>query len=158
MSIEILRACTCSGAVAVLRASPLQETAGGVSPPRGTLAQWKLNRILDYIEQHRTERITGEKLASLIGVSVGTLFRGFKLTVGVTPHRYIASRRVALACSLLRDSPARMSEIALAAGYFDQAHFCRAFRRILGTTPSSWRNTNRPVNGLHHSPAHPVPS
>jgi AraC family transcriptional regulator len=109
---------------------------------RGTLAQWQLNRVVDYIEQHLADRITGEDLARLINLSVGQFFRAFKASVGVTPLHYVVSRRVEFACSLLRTTRNPLSEITLIVGFCDQAHFCRVFKRVLGATPGAWRRAN----------------
>lgn len=109
---------------------------------RGGLARWQLNRIVDYIEQHLADRITGTDLTRLIGVSPGQLFRNFKASVGIPPFRYIAARRLELACSLLRTTSDPLCQIALTAGFNDQSHFCRVFRRVLGGTPATWRREN----------------
>ena len=106
------------------------------------LVLWQLNRIIDHIEQHLTERITGKELAQLVGVSIGQLFRAFKLSVGLPPQHYVVARRLQFACSLLRTSREPLSQIALTAGFCDQAHFCRVFRRVLGVTPAAWRQIN----------------
>jgi AraC family transcriptional regulator len=108
----------------------------------GGLAHWQLNRIVDYIEHHLAERITGEDLATLIDVSIGQLFRAFKVSVGIPPLQYVASRRLELAFSLMRTSSEPLSQIALTAGFCDQSHLCRVFRRVVGVTPAAWRKEN----------------
>jgi AraC family transcriptional regulator len=130
-------------ASAILQACPRHGTGNGQGArSRGGLAKWQLNRVIDYIEQHRAERIIGEDLASLIDVSIGQFFRAFKVSVGISPLHYVTSRRVELACSLLRSTQVPLSEIALTAGFCDQSHFCRVFRRLKGVTPSTWRQAN----------------
>jgi AraC family transcriptional regulator len=109
---------------------------------RGGLARWQVNRLVDYVEQHLAERITGEDLATLIEVSVGQLFRAFKASVGIPPLQYVLSRRLEFACSLLRTSREPLSQIALTAGFCDQSHLCRVFRRVLGITPAAWKRAN----------------
>jgi AraC family transcriptional regulator len=120
---------------------------------RGGLAAWQLNRVLDYIEQHLDERITGEDLAGLIEVSTGQLFRAFKVSVGIPPLQYVASRRLEFACSLLRTTQQPLSQIAVTAGFCDQSHLCRVFRRLVGATPAAWRKANttdrQPDTGNH---------
>ena len=116
--------------------------AGREGRPRGGLARWQLNRLVDYIDQHLAARITGEDLATLIEVSVGQLFRAFKASVGLPPLQYVLSRRLELACSLLRTSREPLSQIALTAGFRDQSHLCRVFRRVLDVTPAAWRRAN----------------
>jgi AraC family transcriptional regulator len=130
-------------ASAILQACVAHEAESGrEGRSRGGLARWQLNRLMDYIEQHLAERITGEDLATLIEVSVGQLFRAFKASVGLPPLQYVLSRRLEFACSLLRTTREPLSQIALTAGFCDQSHLCRVFRRVLGVTPTAWKRAN----------------
>jgi AraC-like DNA-binding protein len=45
---------------------------------------------------------------------------------------------------LMLDTAAPLSEIALAVGFSDQAHFCNTFRRVAGMTPTQWRKEHGP--------------
>ena len=133
----LMRAC------AILQARAAHEPEHGrEARSRGGLARWQLNRVVDYIEQHLAERITGEDLAGLIGVSIGQLFRAFKVSVGIPPLQYVASRRLEFVCLLLRNSREPLAQIAVAAGFCDQSHLCRVFRRVRGVTPVAWRRAN----------------
>jgi AraC-like DNA-binding protein len=135
----------------LLRASALLRANGGgrtgaerVSQPmpRGGLLSWQLNRVVDYIETNLTHKITTKALAEVSKVSVGTLFRAFKISVGVTPLHYVNARRIEFACTMMRTTRAPLSEVALACGLTDQAHFCKLFRREIGMTPSTWRRAH----------------
>jgi AraC-like DNA-binding protein len=144
-------------ASAILQASAAHETKiGRDTRPRGGLAQWQLNRVVDYIEQHLPNRISGEDLAGQVGVSIGQLFRAFKASVGIPPLQYVTSRRLALACSLLRTTRNPLSQIALIVGFCDQSHLCRVFRHAVGVTPSAWRRSNAsdPHAGVGSGQAH----
>ncbi len=130
-------------ASAILQASAgHQAKIGRDARRRGGLARWQLNRVVDYIEQHLPGKISGEDLAAQIGVSVGQLFRAFKASIGIPPLQYVASRRLEVACSLLRTTRDPLSHIALTAGFCDQSHLCRVFRRAIGMTPLAWRRSN----------------
>lgn len=135
----------------LLRASALlrAKRAGHADRPsdregrgRGGFAAWQLNRVIDHIESHLTEKITGRELAGLVDVSVGQLFRAFKVSVGVPPFRYIAQRRVELACRIMKTTDEPLSQVAMACGLCDQSHFCRVFRRATGLSPAAWRRAN----------------
>jgi AraC family transcriptional regulator len=109
------------------------------SESRGGLLAWQLNRVVDYIETHLTEKMMATELADVINVSVGQLIRAFKVSIGVPPFRYIARRRVELACTMMSTTREPLSQIATACGMSDQAHLCKVFRRMIGTSPSAWR-------------------
>ena len=64
--------------------------------------------------------------------------RGFARAVGVTPHAYLLQQRVRLARRLL-SAGRRPIEAAAEAGFADQSHLTRAFRRQLGVTPARYR-------------------
>ena len=60
--------------------------------------------------------------------------RPFTGVFGIAPHQYLLSRRVDLARRLLLDGQPP-HEVATAAGFYDQSHLSRHFKRIVGTTP-----------------------
>jgi AraC-like DNA-binding protein len=95
--------------------------------------------VVDYIETHLAEKMMATDLADLIDVSVGHMIRTFKVSVGVPPFHYIARRRVELACTMMSTTREQLSQIAIACGMCDQAHFSRVFRRMIGMSPSAWR-------------------
>jgi AraC family transcriptional regulator len=81
-------------------------------------------------------------LAAQARLSVYHFARGFKLSAGVSPLRYVLEQRVKRARQLLVQTDLPLSAIASALGFFDQGHFSRQFRSLVGTTPSSFRRTN----------------
>ena len=104
-----------------------------------SLSVWQLNRLIDYIEMHLAEKITAIDLADLIKLSTGQLFRAFKISVGLSPFRYIARRRVESACTMMRTTREPLSQVAIACGMCDQAYLCKMFHRLIGMSPSRWR-------------------
>lgn len=109
------------------------------SQSRGGLLAWQLNRVLDYIEAHLSDKITAMDLAGLIEVSIGQFFRAFKISVGVTPFHYVTARRAELACTMMKTTREPLSQLAISCGLCDQSHLCRVFRRMFGISPSVWR-------------------
>jgi AraC family transcriptional regulator len=103
------------------------------------LLAWKLNLLVGYIEAHLGDKITARDLASRIDVSEGQLFRAFKASVGVSPLRYVATRRVELVCTMLITTREPICQLALMCGFSEQAHLCKVFRRTMGMSPSAWR-------------------
>jgi len=87
----------------------------------------------------RLDGATGDaavaKIAREVGLSERQLERRFLTRVGVTPRRYASLRRFDRAVALAQSS-ATLADAALAAGYADQSHFNREFRRYAGGAPS----------------------
>ena len=139
----------------LMRASALLRAKSGAcadaevarpSESRGGLLAWQLNRVVDYIETHLAEKMMATDLADVIDVSVGQMMRAFKVSVGVPPFRYIARRRVELACTMMSTTREPLSQIAIACGMCDQAHLCKVFRRTIGMSPAVWRREQRSLD------------
>jgi len=106
------------------------------SEERG-LSRPMLKRTLDYMEANLVREMHLDELASVAGLSCSHFGRGFKASMGVSPHQWLMQRRIALAQELL----IRRENIAVAAqmaGFANQSHFTKVFRTITGTTPRRW--------------------
>lgn len=83
------------------------------------------------------------RLARQIGVHPVHLARSFRASLGTSPGEFARRQRLhAAAARLLRGDQA-LADVALAAGYFDQAHFTRAFGAAFGLSPARWRARHR---------------
>lgn len=73
------------------------------------------------------------------GVSSTHLAKRFKEVIGVTPKRFARTYRfAATALAIDPTGPIDWSDVAVAAGYFDQAHFGHEFRAFTGLTPTQY--------------------
>ena len=117
----------------MLRNAP---TAESLPPNRGGLSPARTHRICEYINFNLDQNISLEALAEMAGLSTHHFARAFKQTVGMPPHGYVLQRRIEHAQQMLRNTDLPMSEIALSAGFSDQSHLARHFRRITGMSPS----------------------
>jgi AraC family transcriptional regulator len=78
-------------------------------------------------------------LAEQAGVHPTHLARTFRQHYGCSVGEYIRRQRLAQACHALAATKAPLAEIALRAGYYDQAHFNKAFKQATGLTPNAFR-------------------
>ncbi|MBQ6640235.1 MAG: AraC family transcriptional regulator [Saccharopolyspora sp.] len=95
-------------------------------------------RLRDLLDAHLVEGITLEHAAALLSTHPAHLVRAFTRAYGLPPHRYLTGRRVERARHLLLDGMP-IAEAASAAGFHDQPHLTRHYRRLLGTTPGRYR-------------------
>ena len=109
------------------------------APVRGGLPPRALQRVRQYVDAHLNENVSVQALADIAGLSRYHFARAFKQSEGVAPHDYLVQRRVRYVQQLLAESDLPVSEIALAAGFSDQSHCARRFRKHVGTTPSRYR-------------------
>lgn len=129
-------------------ARSVARTAGSANPGphrawRGGLAPGVLRRVQAQIENRLAEKIDIDELADLAGLSGCHFARAFRQSVGLPPHRYIMTRRIAVGAGLLERTEMPMTEIALAVGFADHSHFTRVFARMTGETPSAYRRRHR---------------
>ncbi|WP_161554684.1 helix-turn-helix domain-containing protein [Ereboglobus luteus] len=95
----------------------------------------RLRRVIDYIDGNLHARIAAHTLAGVACLS-GTHFnRLFKNSTGMTAGEYVFEKRIRLAQALIRRGGMRIAEIAVAAGFCDQSHVDRRFRRYCQCSP-----------------------
>jgi AraC family transcriptional regulator len=115
-------------------------------PPAGTgrtAPRW-MKSVLDLLQERFPERLSLATVADSVGVHPAHLARVFHRLNGYTIGDHIRRLRVEFACERLRTSETPLVEIALSAGYADQSHFCRAFKRQMGLSPATFRDSARP--------------
>jgi AraC family transcriptional regulator len=86
------------------------------------------------------DRIGLGELAETVGVHPAYLARAFRAHYGLSVGEYGRRLRVAWAAAELARSETPLAEIAARAGFADQSHFTRVFRRHVGTTPARYRD------------------
>jgi isoquinoline 1-oxidoreductase subunit alpha len=106
------------------------------------LQTWRLKRVVEYVENHLSERIGLSDLAAVAGLSRMHFARQFRTATGLRPHEFFLRRRIQRAEELLRNTRMPIVEIALTVGFQTQAHFNTVFKRFAGCTPGRWRAIN----------------
>ena len=99
--------------------------------------------VLAIIEQHLAEPQTVTTLARITGCSPAELHRQFIAGVGVSPVRWVRSRRVALAADLLRTTDLTIEAIAKRTGFADRVRLSKVFEQHMGAGPATWRKRER---------------
>lgn len=97
---------------------------------------WKARNL---IEECSSEELPLTKVAKSVNISANYLSEKFKQVTGINFVNYLGRVRVERACSLLRDSNERVSEIAFAVGFQSLSQFNRAFKKLTGKSPTSYR-------------------
>jgi len=106
-----------------------------------------VGRALSLIHQRPAEPWTLERLGQEAALSRSTLHERFVHFLGQAPMQYLAQWRMQLAAGWLRDTDAKVLDVALEVGYENEAAFARAFRRAVGESPAAWRRTRRTRRG-----------
>jgi AraC-like DNA-binding protein len=90
-----------------------------------------------YVDKRLDSPITLADLAAHLELSPVVLLRRFRAEAGMAPYEYVVSRRVDVARGLLaRGVP--IADVAVRAGFADQSHLTRHFKRVVGITPGNY--------------------
>ena len=100
-----------------------------------------LNVLANYLDEHCTEELSLDELCTLSGYSPSHLIRSFKRYFGMTPHAYIVNKRIQYGQQQLKKGLS-IADSALSAGFADQAHFQRTFKRLVAATPNQYRQSS----------------
>jgi PAS domain S-box-containing protein len=99
--------------------------------------------VIDHFKEHYHENISIPDVAKRAGMSVRLLQRRFQSTLKTTPREFMMKLRVHAACELLTNSQSTMTDIAVQVGFYDHSVFSRQFSRLMGMSPSAYRQRRR---------------
>lgn len=99
-----------------------------------------LKALADYLDQHCTQELSLDDLCIRSGYSPSYLINTFKKHFGMTPHAYIVNKRIQYGQRELKKGTT-IIDTALSAGFADQAHFQRTFKRLVAATPNQYRKS-----------------
>lgn len=106
---------------------------------------WKIEKAVQYIEQHYNREISNHELASVVGYHPYHLNRLIKSSTGMTLHQYMLNVRIEKAKAFLLNTHKSIAEISEICGFKNQYYFSNTFKNKTGFTPSSWRNTRKNI-------------
>lgn len=108
-----------------------QQAAAVAEPPPG------LQQLLHWLDQQDCTDLSLGQLCRISGYSPGHLIRLFRRHYGLTPHAWLVDRRIQLGQRLLKQGHPPAA-VAQQAGFADQAHFQRVFKRLVAATPGQY--------------------
>ncbi len=102
----------------------------------------QIGRVLSLLHALPERPWTVDELAREAAMSRAALAKRFVELVGQSPIQYLAGWRMHMARRLLQESTLGIGEIAGRVGYESEAAFSRAFRRLVGSPPATWRQAS----------------
>ena len=108
-----------------------------------------LRRSRDHIDREYRELLDLEQLAAVAGVSKYHFARSFEATYGETPIRYLTRRRIERAQDLLRSANLTVTEVCMAVGVASLGSFSTRFTRLVGESPTAYRDRWAARGGPH---------
>jgi AraC family transcriptional regulator len=113
------------------------------------ISDYRLVRVLEYVEAHLSERLDLRVLAKEAGISPFHFAALFTKAVGATPHRHVQHLRMQAAKAMLRDTDKTALDIALSCGFGSASHFAAAFRRQFSQSPTEFRSSLQAFRLVH---------
>lgn len=107
------------------------------------LADERIEAAIAYMQEHLSDPVTVEKLASEACMSPFHFQRQFKKATGMTPHLYLSRLRINRAKQLLATTDQPVAAVAEQTGFSSGSHFAETFHRLSGQTPRDYRRDPR---------------
>ena len=108
----------------------------------------RVQRVKEYINDHYTEDLSLEVLASVAGMGPSSFSRFFHQRTGKTLSSYILDYRLGIAARALVDTSRNISEICYGCGFNNLSNFNRIFKQKRGMTPKEFRSIYRKMKVL----------
>ena len=120
--------------VRLLQQSELIEQ-GKIEPNANSL----INSAKNYIRKHYANKLTMVQAADYVHLNPSYFSKLFRSKTGVTFTEYLTNVRITQAKQLLLNTDDRICDICLNVGFSDNVTFNRAFRRVVGVSPTDYR-------------------
>ncbi|TPK89144.1 AraC family transcriptional regulator [Mesorhizobium sp. B2-4-17] len=120
----------------------LSRHAGQPAKPMARTA-WRAAALArDYLTENATRPVTSGELEAVTGLDRYALSRHFRAAFSTSPHRFLVMRRLQRARRMIAAGEP-LAQIAVEAGFTDQSHFNRQFKKAFGMTPGRWSSLIR---------------
>ena len=99
----------------------------------------KIRKMIEYIDQNFTRKLTSEEVSRFSGLSTSRCLHLFKEETGMSLSEYIKKLRVEYVKYMLLNTDISLADCAIEAGFFDQSHFTKTFKHVEKIPPSQFR-------------------
>jgi AraC family transcriptional regulator len=106
---------------------------------RPGLTRAQLEQVTRIMTERSFEPMRLSDLAGHVGLSESHFSHAFKVSTGLPPHRWQMQVRIRRVQEMLSHGGCSLADVAITAGFSDQAHFTRVFKAHTGVTPTEWR-------------------
>lgn len=106
-----------------------------------TVGDWRVRRILEFIDKHFQEPLTNATFAHLAGMAPNAAVRVFREKTGSTPLEHLKRRRVERASILLHHTDRTVDQVAEECGFCNRHYFSKVFADAYGVGPATYRRT-----------------
>lgn len=97
-----------------------------------------VNKIIDFIHENYGKRLTNKEIGDRFGLHPNYASNLFRAFTGIPLHRYVLETRISVSVKMLAAHELSISEIAECCGFSGVYHFSKAFKKIIGVSPSKY--------------------
>ena len=107
--------------------------------PKGRTAEEGIQRSIDFMHKNLAKKLRLGDLANIAGMSPGYYGMFFRKNRDNTPVDYFNRLKIQKACELLKTADLPVGKIGESVGFTDPYYFSRLFKKMMGTSPRSYR-------------------
>lgn len=100
-----------------------------------------VEKAMRFLGEQYSGTVSASSLAKASGLPSARFARLIRRIYGITPTQLIAKTRIDAASLMLREGKLGMGEVAVACGFYDHSAFTKAFRSMMGITPTRYRDS-----------------
>ena len=109
------------------------------STSRNSIETERIKQMMEYIQEHYSEKITLNDIAASANISTRECSRCFQKNIDISPMIYLNSYRLRMACDMLLETDESILTVSESCGFSSQSYFGRLFREATGCTPAEYR-------------------
>jgi AraC family transcriptional regulator len=115
--------------------------AAVASVSSGRLSSLAANRVVEFLNEHYTQKLSVKQIAELTGLSPGRFIKAFTKTFGRPPHQYLINLRLEAAERLLVVTDLPVAQVAVMSGFSSQSHLTKTMSHHKLVTPGQIRKS-----------------
>ncbi len=116
-------------------------TVNSNAKPEQFKQDFNLSKVTGFMEENISQKINLQQIADSLKLSKFYFAKKFLQHTGVSPIRYFLELKIKHACKLLDESNISVKDVALKIGYDDPYYFSRLFKKIMGLSPTQYRQS-----------------
>lgn len=125
--------------------SVIADSAGVVAGDEGDKGNQYVKKAVSFIQSNYCNPIKITDVAEFVCINRSYLYTLFENYLGMSPQQFLATFRITKARQLLESTDYPVESIALSCGYSDALVFTKAFRAMIGTSPTRYRKESQKV-------------
>ena len=127
----------------LMRNETEQNSSDAVFLPREKFDERISDRVIEYMKEHISEKLSVEDVCAIIHYNKSYVFRQFKKTTGSSLMAYFTKLKIQRAKEMLRETDLSVANISDALSFIDPNYFTKTFKKTTGYTPTTYRKLRR---------------